>query len=93
MLGWPHIGYAEEDAVAAADMAQGRAPTAALGTIARVVLSSCRLMPHEPRRAATSRADGDGDGKTGAAALNDGDAAAQAAAQQVKAARGVNIHA
>jgi hypothetical protein len=34
--------------------------------------------------AAARRADNDGDGKTGAAALNDGDAAARAATAQVK---------
>ncbi len=40
------------------------------------------------------RANGDGDGRTGTAALNDGDAAAQAAAQQVKfASHGVDLRA
>jgi hypothetical protein len=51
------------------------------------------VTPAQVSAAVLQRADGDGDGKTGAAALNDGDAAAQAASQQVKAARGVDVHA
>lgn len=44
--------------------------------------------------AVRQQADHDGDGKTGTAALNDGDAAARAAAQEVKAAAGaVNVKA
>jgi hypothetical protein len=54
---------------------------------------TARVSPAQVSAAVLQRADGDGDGKTGAAALNDGDAASRAAAQQVKAARGVNIHA
>jgi hypothetical protein len=41
--------------------------------------------------AVLNRAQGDGDGRKGVAALNDGDAAAQSAAQQVKAQGKVNI--
>ena len=54
---------------------------------------TARVAPAQVSAAVLQRADGDGDGKTGAAALNDGDAAAQAASQQVKAARGVDVHA
>jgi hypothetical protein len=43
--------------------------------------------------AALKRATGDGDGRTGTAALNDGDSAAQAAAQQVRGSRTVNVKA
>ncbi len=52
-----------------------------------------RISASQVSAAALSRANGDGDGKTGAAALNDGDAAAQAAAQQVKSAHTVDIKA
>jgi hypothetical protein len=47
---------------------------------------AARLTPAQVSAAVLQRATGDGDGKTGAAALNDGDSAAIAAAQQVKAA-------
>jgi hypothetical protein len=43
--------------------------------------------------AVLKRATSDGDGKTGAAALNDGDAASQAAQQAAKASQGVSIKA
>jgi hypothetical protein len=43
-----------------------------------------RVTPSAVSAAALQRANGDGDGRSGAAALNDGDSAAQAAAQQVK---------
>jgi hypothetical protein len=52
-----------------------------------------RVSPAQVSAAMLQRADGDGDGKTGAAALNDGDAAAQAAAQQAKGASRVDVHA
>jgi hypothetical protein len=42
------------------------------------------VTPANVSAAILQRAVGDGDGRTGAAALNDGDAAAQAAAQQAK---------
>ena len=54
---------------------------------------TARVSPAQVSAAVLQRADGDGDGKTGAAALNDGDAAAHAASQQVKAARSVDVHA
>jgi hypothetical protein len=49
---------------------------------------SARVSPTQVSAALLQRADGDGDGRTGASALNDGDAAAHAAAQQVKTAPG-----
>jgi hypothetical protein len=52
-----------------------------------------RVSPAQVSAAVLQRADGDGDGKTGAAALNDGDAAAHAAAQQAKGASRVDVHA
>jgi hypothetical protein len=42
------------------------------------------LNPSQVPAAVMQRANGDGDGRSGAAALNDGDAASHAAAQQVK---------
>jgi hypothetical protein len=59
-------------------------------TNARVAPPATRISPPVPvtpanvSAAILQRAVGDGDGRTGAAALNDGDAAAQAAAQQAK---------
>jgi hypothetical protein len=44
-----------------------------------------QVTPANVSAAILQRAVGDGDGRTGAAALNDGDAAAQAAAQEAKA--------
>jgi hypothetical protein len=41
------------------------------------------ITPQQVSSTIRKAADGDGDGKTGAAALNDGDAAARAAAKQV----------
>ena len=49
---------------------------------------SARLTPSNVSAAALKAATGDGDGRTGAAALNDGDAAAQSARRGA-----VNIHA
>jgi hypothetical protein len=45
---------------------------------------TARVSPSQVSAAALQRANGDGDGKTGAAALNDGDTAARAAAKSVK---------
>jgi hypothetical protein len=42
------------------------------------------MTPRAVSTVAQRRANNDGDGRTGAAALNDGDAAAHAATQQVK---------
>src|ERR1700745_3077409 len=53
---------------------------------------TARVSPAQVSAAVLQRADGDGDGKTGAAALNDGDAAAQAAAKQARGASGGNLH-
>jgi hypothetical protein len=61
--------------------------------LAGAATQPARVSPAQVSAAVLQRADGDGDGKTGAAALNDGDAAAQAASRQVKAARGVDVHA
>lgn len=61
--------------------------------VAGAATQTARVSPAQVSAAVLQRANGDGDGKTGAAALNDGDAAAQAASQQVKAARGVDVHA
>jgi hypothetical protein len=65
--------------VSPVNQAQAQAPVAA------------RVSPSQVSAATLQRAVGDGDGRTGAAALNDGDAAASAAAQQVKSAGHVNI--
>jgi hypothetical protein len=53
-----------------------------------------RVSASQVSAASLARANRDGDGRTGAAALNDGDAAASAAAAQVKSAsHGVDIKA
>ncbi|MEA2145060.1 MAG: hypothetical protein QOG59_647, partial [Solirubrobacteraceae bacterium] len=52
-----------------------------------------RISASQVSAAALNRANGDGDGRTGAAALNDGDSAAQAAAQQVRSSRTVDVKA
>jgi len=63
-------------------------------SISPVGSASTQITPQSVSAAARQRADNDGDGKTGVAALNDGDAAARAAAQQVKSsAQGVNVKA
>jgi hypothetical protein len=65
-----------------------------LASAASSASSLARVSPAQVSAGVLQRADGDGDGKTGAAALNDGDSAAQAAAQQVKAAsHGVDVRA
>ena len=61
-------------------------PVAALAAQAQVT-------PSAVSAAVRQRAEGDGDGRTGVAALNDGDSAAQAAAQQVRAQHAVNVKA
>ena len=48
-------------------------------THATLAVSSAQLTPTNVSGAALKAASGDGDGRTGSAALNDGDAAAQAA--------------
>jgi hypothetical protein len=50
-----------------------------------------RITPQEVSPAVLKQATGDGDGRTGAAALNDGDKAAQQAAQQVQSSLGRNV--
>jgi hypothetical protein len=55
--------------------------------------SQSRISPAQVSAAALKRASSDGDGKTGAAALNDGDAAAQSAARQVRSSRTVDVKA
>jgi uncharacterized protein with PIN domain len=51
------------------------------------------IQPQQVSAAALKAATSDGDGRTGAAALNDGDAAAKAAAQQVSKTGSVDIRA
>jgi hypothetical protein len=55
--------------------------------------STAQVTPQAVSAAVLQRAVGDGDGRTGAAALNDGDAAALAAAQQVRSSGKVDIKA
>jgi len=57
-------------------------------TISSVSSTLHQLQPQQVSAAALKSADNDGDGRHGAAALNDGDAAARAARRQV-----VNIRA
>ena len=53
-----------------------------------------QVTPQQVSAAVLKRATGDGDGKTGIAALNDGDSAATAAAQQAKSlGQLVDVHA
>jgi hypothetical protein len=52
-------------------------------TIAAVGSAAHQIQPQQVSAAALKAANGDGDGRTGVAALNDGDAAATRAAQQV----------
>lgn len=56
-------------------------------TSSPVAALAARVTPSAVSAGVLQRANGDGDGRTGTAALNDGDAAARAAAQQVKSAR------
>ena len=62
-------------------------------TTSPVAALAARVTPSAVSASVLQRANGDGDGRTGAAALNDGDAAAQAAAQQVKSAHAVDVKA
>jgi len=58
------------------------------------VAQAARVTPSQVSAAVLQRATGDGDGRTGAAALNDGDGAARAAAQQVRSSeRAVDVRA
>jgi hypothetical protein len=52
---------------------------------------AARLSTSQVSAAVLARATGDGDGRTGAAALNDGDAAAAAARQSVQSGSRVDI--
>ncbi len=63
------------------------------GTTSPAAAQAARVTPSAVSASVLQRANGDGDGRTGAAALNDGDAAAQAAAQQVKSAHAVDVKA
>ena len=54
----------------------------AQGVQSRTASTTGRLTPSNVSAGALKAADGDGDGKTGTAALNDGDAAARAARRQ-----------
>jgi len=66
---------------------QAAAPSAAQRVAQAAVASvSKQVTPQAVSAAILQRATGDGDGRTGAAALNDGDAAALAAANFVKSA-------
>lgn len=53
--------------------------------------AATQVTPQSVSAAILKRAVGDGDGRTGAAALNDGDAASQAAVAAAKASSTVNI--
>lgn len=53
-------------------------------TISPVSSAAPQIQPQQVSAAALKAANGDGDGRSGVAALNDGDAAATRAAQQVK---------
>jgi hypothetical protein len=58
-----------------------------------VTSAANQVTPQAVSASVLRRATGDGDGRTGAAALNDGDAAALAAAQQVKSAGRLDVKA
>ena len=63
-------------------------------TISAVSSARLQVQPQQVSAAALKAAESDGDGRRGVAALNDGDAAAVRAAQQVKqSAHTVDIHA
>ena len=63
-------------------------------TISAVSSAAPQIQPQQVSAAALKSAESDGDGRRGVAALNDGDAAAVRAAQQVKqSAHAVDIHA
>jgi hypothetical protein len=63
-------------------------------TTSPVAALAARVTPSAVSAGILQQANGDGDGKTGAAALNDGDTAARAAAQQVRSAsHGVDVKA
>ena len=80
-----HINPATTSPVAAVAARVTTSPVAAL---------AARVTPSAVSAAILQQANGDGDGKTGVAALNDGDTAARAAAQQVKSAsHGVDVKA
>jgi hypothetical protein len=55
--------------------------------------AATQVSPSAVSAAVRQQANNDGDGRTGAAALNDGDAAARVAAQQVKAQQPVDVKA
>ena len=58
------------------------------------VSSTSRIQPQQVSAAVLKSAEGDGDGRTGAAALNDGDSAAQKASQSVaKSSHAVDVKA
>ena len=69
------------------------AQPAAVAAATLKAVQVARVTPSEVSASILQRATGDGDGRTGAAALNDGDAAASAAAQQVKFAHQVDVRA
>lgn len=50
--------------------------------VSSVASVTSRIQPQQVSASVVKAADGDGDGRSGTAALNDGDAAAQAAARQ-----------
>jgi hypothetical protein len=56
-------------------------------TSSPVAALAARVTPSAVSVVVLQRANGDGDGRTGAAALNDGDTAARAAAERVKSAQ------
>ncbi len=61
-------------------------------SVSGISAASHQIQTQQVSAAALKAAVGDGDGRTGAAALNDGDAAAQAAARQIpKSSSSVNV--
>ena len=68
-------------------------PVSSAPTAQAAAATQSRISASQVSAAALKRATGDGDGRTGAAALNDGDSAAQAAAQQVRSSRTVDVKA
>ena len=52
-------------------------------SISAISSSTAQIQPQQVAASAVKAADGDGDGRRGSAALNDGDVAAQAAARTV----------
>ena len=61
--------------------------------VSAVTSSMAQIVPQQVSPAVLNKATNDGDGRTGQAALNDGDAAAQAAAQSVSSSGQLDVRA